>query len=309
MAEAALSFAVEKLGDLLIQKAVFLKGVKGQVTWLKDELKMMQCFLKDAAEKQAADERIRKWVSDIRDVAQDAEDAIETFIMKADYPRRSRGLLGRCTSFPIHMYHLNKVGEEIESIRTRLQDIEKRQQKYGIQNLGVGISHSSRRSVEWRRSLSPWQIDKDVVGLEEDVKLLLQRAILYEKENKGLSIATIEGMGGIGKSTLARKVYNHGDVVDRFEHRAWVVVSMEFVPEKIIKELILQLLEPEEDKLNVMNVTEKSPLTHLQKMLYERLLGKRYFVVLDDVWQEDAWESIAGAFPNEGTVLITIHHF
>ncbi|KAI3462404.1 hypothetical protein Pfo_019067 [Paulownia fortunei] len=157
----------------------------------------------------------------------------------------------------------------------------------------------SRRlqDVEWRRRLSPWQKDKHVVGLEGDVELLLQKAILEERE--GLSIASIVGNGGIGKSTLARIVYNHAAVADRFDRRAWVCVSSEFKQKEIIKELVLQLLEPTEDKLKILETMEKLKVPNLQHMLHQRLQGTRYFVVLDDVWEDAHWESLASAFPCE----------
>ncbi|KAL8544589.1 hypothetical protein ACS0TY_004986 [Phlomoides rotata] len=81
MADAAITFAVEKLGDALMNKVSFLKGVEGQVRWVRDELQSMRCFLKDAAEKQGHDERIRQWISEVRGVAQDAEDVIEIFTL------------------------------------------------------------------------------------------------------------------------------------------------------------------------------------------------------------------------------------
>lgn len=78
----------------------FLRGVEGQVQWLKDELKRMQCFLKDAAEKQAKDERIRNWILEMRELAYDAQDVIEMFVLKVE----SRGQLGMYVSFPKHVY-------------------------------------------------------------------------------------------------------------------------------------------------------------------------------------------------------------
>ncbi|KAL7109879.1 hypothetical protein ACP275_06G203100 [Erythranthe tilingii] len=301
MADAAIFCAVQALGMLVVEKAGFLQGVEEQVKWLKDELERMQCFLKDAAEKQAQNESIRKWISDIREVAQDAEDIIETFILKFDTPRSSEWSLRRLYHFPKHLYHLNVVGKEIDSIRAHLEDIERSRVRYGIQNLGE-MTESSRRSevgeVEWRRRLSPWQKDEHLVGLERDMELLLKNAILDGR--KGLAVATVVGMGGIGKSTLAKKVYNHSGVAKRFDIRAWVVVSSDFRPRDIIKELMLQLLEPKEDKLKLVETMEKLPLPNVQQMLHERLLGKRYFIVLDDLWENKHWESLASFFPVEG---------
>lgn len=239
-AEAAVSFAVEMLGNLLIEKAIFLQGVEGQVKWLKCELRRMQCLLKDAGEKQSHDSRIRNWISEIRDVAQDAQDAIEMFILNVESASSSRGPLEKCACFPDRVYHLSKVGEAIESIKMRLGDIEKGRLAYGIERLdGGAFPASSRRSdeVELQRRVAHWQHDKDVVGLERDVELLLEKVILDGRE--GLSAAAVEGMGGIGKSTLARMVYNHIAVADAFDCRAWVVVSSEFTPEDVVNQMML----------------------------------------------------------------------
>ncbi|KAL0303011.1 UNVERIFIED_CONTAM: Disease resistance protein PIK6-NP [Sesamum radiatum] len=148
MAEAAISFAVETLGNLAIQKVAFLQGVEGQVNWLKDELKRMQSFLKDAAEKEADDERIRNWISDIRELAQDAEDVVDAFLLKVENPRRSRGLLGRCAFFPQHVYHLDRLGQEIESIRVRLLEIDRSRERYRIQDLGGGMNLPEDQKTE-----------------------------------------------------------------------------------------------------------------------------------------------------------------
>lgn len=297
-AEAAVSFAVEMLGNLLIEKAVFLQGVEGQVKWLKCELRRMQCLLKDAGEKQSHDSRIRNWISEIRDVAQDAQDAIEMFILNVESAGSSRGPLEKCACFPDRVYHLSKVGEAIESIKVRLGDIEKGRLAYGID--GGGLSRRSDE-VELQRRVAHWQSDKDVVGMERDVEVLLEKVILDGRE--GLSAAAVEGMGGIGKSTLARMVYNHIAVADAFECRAWVVVSSEFTPEDVISQIMMQLrvsddgglaaVEAMPDKLRRQEI--------LKEKLYQYLRGKRYFIVLDDVWEQTHWEALASAFPDHGT--------
>ncbi|KAL0303017.1 UNVERIFIED_CONTAM: hypothetical protein Sradi_6169800 [Sesamum radiatum] len=115
------------------------------------------------------------WISEIRELAQDAEDVIDSFVLKVETPRRSRGLLGRCACFPEHVYHLDQLGQEIENIRDRLQAIELSRKRYGIEDLGGGTTllMPRRSEVVEKRQLSPWQRDKDVVGLEEDVEQIL----------------------------------------------------------------------------------------------------------------------------------------
>ncbi|GMP37671.1 hypothetical protein CsSME_00009255 [Camellia sinensis var. sinensis] len=78
-----ISFVVEKLGNMLIQEAKLLRGVKGQVHEMQTELKRMQCFLKDAIVRQeGGDEMVHNWVVEIREAAYDAEDVVDTYIIK-----------------------------------------------------------------------------------------------------------------------------------------------------------------------------------------------------------------------------------
>ncbi|XP_057802210.1 putative disease resistance protein At1g50180 [Salvia miltiorrhiza] len=300
-AEAAISSAVELLGDLLIQKVKSLRGVEGKVEALKIELKRMQCFLKDANKKQFEDESVCNWISEIRELAQDAQDTIEMFLLNVE-SAKNWGLFKRCTSSPKRMYHLDKIGDEIESIRATLDAIDKSRERYGIKDLGEAAESASRWEVELRRRLCPWQKDEHLVGVEDDVKKLLQESILCE-EKKGLSIAVLEGMGGIGKSTVAREIYNHPDVVaGPFDCRGWVVVSSEFTPHETIKQLIFDLPGSEKQKLRELEESMKDKLYLLQKlkeMLHMQLEGKSYFIVLDDVWEKEHLESFIAAFPSQ----------
>ena len=68
-----MSFAVERLGDLLIEEATFLHGVTDKVSEVQVELRRMKCFLKDADARQGEGETIRNWVAEIRENALDAE--------------------------------------------------------------------------------------------------------------------------------------------------------------------------------------------------------------------------------------------
>ncbi|XP_057802901.1 probable disease resistance protein RF9 [Salvia miltiorrhiza] len=299
-AEAAISSLVSLLGDQLIQKVKFLRGVEGKVESLKAEFKRMQSFLEDANKKQFQDMRVRNWISEIRELAQDAQDTIEIFLLNVE-SAKNWGLFKRYTTFPKRMYHLYGIGDEIESILKKLDEIKKSRDMYGIKDLGEAAESSSRSEVELRRRLCPWQKDEHLVAVEDDVKKLLQESILYEK--RGLSIVVLEGMGGIGKSTLAREIYNHPDVVaGPFDHRCWVVVSSEFTPQETIKQLILELPGSDKQKVRELEESTKDKIYLLQKlkeMLHKQLEGKSYFIVLDDVWEKEHLESLITAFPDQ----------
>nr|CAN68448.1 hypothetical protein VITISV_034094 [Vitis vinifera] len=120
--EAVISFAVERIGDMLIQEAIFLKGVRGKVERLNKDLGAMKCFLEEAEKKQEEDLRVHKWVSKIQS-------------------RRTDYFLKRVFKKLINRH---KVGKKIEAIQLNLQDISNRREALGIKNIGEGTSGSGQ---------------------------------------------------------------------------------------------------------------------------------------------------------------------
>ncbi|KAG6424263.1 hypothetical protein SASPL_114678 [Salvia splendens] len=304
-AEAAVSSTVQLLGNLLAKNVQSLRGIKGKVQSLKDELELMQSFLKDANRKQAKNEVFGIWIGKIREIAYDAEDTIAMFVINVESTKNTT-FLKRCTGFPKRLHQIRRIVGKIKSIRARLDEIHKSRERYGI--LIVEEEEEEMSQVELLRRLCPWQKDEHLVGVEDVVKKLLRESILDE-EKRGLSVVVIQGMGGIGKSTLAREIYNHPDVVaGPFSRRGWVVVSSEFTPQETIKQLIFQLSRSDEEKKKVVEHIYKLEqsmkdklyvLQNLQELLHRQLEGTNYFIVLDDMWEQPHWEYFQGAFPNQ----------
>nr|XP_027124115.1 putative disease resistance protein At1g50180 [Coffea arabica] len=289
MADPVISLVIERIGDLLIKKSVFLKDVRRQVERLKNDLVRMRCFLKDADQRQDEDERIRNWVSEIRAVAYDAEDIIEIFASKIE-SIKDKGL----AYYPRRIVSLNKIGKEIESLQIGLNDIADSREKYAIKNLGEGMSSPGKEFRRLRRT-SPFSEDKDIVGFEEITKSLVAE-LLKEDENR--RVVSIVGMGGAGKTTLAKKVYNHADVKKRFNCRAWVCVSSSYDHKEMLRSIIKQLNAMDNKLLEMLERMEEEDL---ERRLYQDLQDKCYLVVIDDVWEEEAWDCLARAFPDVNT--------
>nr|XP_027123130.1 disease resistance protein RPP8-like [Coffea arabica] len=302
MADPVISLIIEKTGDLLIQKLVFLKGVRRQVERLRNDLVRMRCFLKDADQRQDEDERIRNWVSEIRAAAYDAEDIIEIFASKVEFFTKDKGIVTKLTYYPFKIVNFYKIGKEIESLRMRLKEIADSRVEYGIKNLGEGMTTHGEELQRIRRS-SPLIEDKDIVGFGEITKSLVAELL---KEDRNRRVVSIIGMGGAGKTTLAKKVYNHADVRERFDCRAWVCVSSIYNHKETLTSIIKQL-NPVTNEL--LDMLEKMQEQDLEERLYKDLQDKCYLVVLDDVWKEEAWDCLARrAFPDVNTssrVLLT----
>ena len=304
-AEAVVSFAVERLGDLLIEEASFLHGVTDRVAEIQVELRRMKCFLKDADARQGEDETIRNWVTEIRENAFDAEDTIETFVLKVALRRRRgfQNIFKRYACIFSEFIALHKVGTKIDNIRARISSLTTSLQTYNIKSIGEGEGSSginarneSTKQRLLRRTYSH-VVDEDTVGVEGNVKILVDKLLVMESsENRcsSSSIVSIWGMGGLGKTTLAKKVYHHGRVRRHFDCFAWSSVSQQFNIRAIVQEILIKFMPPSPEQRKEI---EKMSDDEVVKMVYQIQEEKKCLVILDDVWSTEAWETLRPAFP------------
>ncbi|KAI3955245.1 hypothetical protein MKW98_020878 [Papaver atlanticum] len=293
MVDAVLLFAVEKLGDALTGETFFLLGIRNQVKGLRDELIRMQCFLQDAdAKEQQGDDRVRNWVKEIRDVAYDAEDVIDTFLLKIDSNRKTKGIknfLTRKALMVKNLGHLHRVGNEILAIQARLKAISDSRITYGIKDLqgNEASSFENRKMIQHpQRNRYPHFEDNDVIGFGEHTKTLLIELMKDEERRRVISII---GVGGLGKTTLTKNLYRHQTVKSRFDCCGWGSVSQQLNTKDVLGEILKCMSLP----IDELQMDEGD----LMEKLYNHLQDKRYFVVLDDVWKVNHWNTLSPAFP------------
>nr|XP_009764756.1 PREDICTED: putative late blight resistance protein homolog R1B-16 isoform X2 [Nicotiana sylvestris]XP_009764759.1 PREDICTED: putative late blight resistance protein homolog R1B-16 isoform X2 [Nicotiana sylvestris] len=131
--------------------------------------------------------------------------------------------------------------------------------------------------------------DEEIVGFEKDAERIIKR---LNKGKKELDVIPIVGMAGQGKTTFARKLYNNDNIVYHFDVRAWCVISQTYNRQQLLQEIFNQVTG---SKGKVDKVGE------LADMLRKRLIGRRYLIVLDDMWDIKAWEDLRLSFPNGET--------
>ncbi|WOG84610.1 hypothetical protein DCAR_0103794 [Daucus carota subsp. sativus] len=304
MVDAIVSTAIEKLSDFLTQEINIRIGVKDGVHWLKDELVYLQSSARYAESRQH-EELIRIWINNVNEVAQEAVIILERFSdhqKKHSAPRQGvldclRSSICICTK-EVELYD---IGKEIESVKGRVNEIKNRRAEYGIGNILDTANVQQRKRALLRATAVENKVD--VVGFEDDVRILLAELT----EDPALKYVSIHGMGGLGKTTLAGKLY-HSSELSHLKSRAWVCVSEDYKTEdvlrKIIKSFMKQKLDGELAYLDKMD--EADLLQHLLNLLQER---DGFLAVIDDIWDIKVWKKIKSAFPDKrdgsGVIITT----
>ncbi|CAI9103870.1 OLC1v1002449C1 [Oldenlandia corymbosa var. corymbosa] len=140
------------------------------------------------------------------------------------------------------------------------------------------------------------------VGLKDETQTIIYR--LKRGVSNKLDIVSIVGMPGIGKTNMAMKVYGDSSISYHFHVRSWSRVSQVFNKKSVLLEILSCLPEKH------VHHSEKSE-DDLALDLYRSLKGKRYLIILDDVWDVAVWDSLRIVFPDDSNgsrILLTSRH-
>lgn len=308
VATGAISTLLPKLTDLIKEEYKLQKKVRGEIMFLKAELESMQAALikvSEAPVDEPPDIQVKLWARDVRDLSYDIEDYVDTFMVRVDAraPKQMRGFMG----FIDRSIHLmkkastrRKIGIDVKDIKGRITEVSQRRDRYKVDNV---VAKPIGTTIDNLRQKAIYKEATKLVGTEEKsadfVKRLMDDGDEVSK-NK-LKIVSIVGFGGLGKTTLAKIVYDKLKV--QFNCGAFVPISVNPNMGKIFKSMLHQI-----DKSKYSNVHEQTwGEGQLINELRELLQHKRYLIVVDDIWEKSVWETIKCALvENEyGSRIIT----
>ncbi|KAH0701669.1 hypothetical protein KY285_015947 [Solanum tuberosum] len=228
-------------------------------------------------------EKIKSLEEKIRVAASYAEDVVEMKIS------RIIKVLGWTFGILQHL-DLLKVVEKMDTTKKQVMDILSHDADQVLELSGDSLIGTFSTSDP---ILSDQSEDDIVHGLDDDLEIIINR---LKGRPRDLDIVTISGMGGIGKTTLARKAYDHLTIRYHFDILAWVTISQEFRCRNVLLEA-LHCISKQTDMVNTKDYDEMDD-NKLADLVQKKLKGPRYLVVVDDIWSTNVWDSIRGIFPN-----------
>ncbi|KAB1199588.1 putative disease resistance RPP13-like protein 1 [Morella rubra] len=261
---ALLSTVVQVVFDKLASPDVadLIRGKKltqGLLRKLKIAVLSVNAVLEDAEEKQLTKPFVKDWIDELKDALYDADDILDGLPLKPCDP-----------SWWLNSILL-RIEPKIKDVLSRVDDLAKQKDLMGLQEI-AGRSQSKRLPT------TPSIEESGTFGRNDDKKAIIDLLLSEDASGDKKSVIAIVGMGGVGKTTLAKLVFNDSSVKEHFNLEVWSCISDEFVVSKVQKSII------EEVTSSTCNTEDP---TEVEKQLKRNLLGKKFLIVLDDVWSED----------------------
>ncbi|KAK4437228.1 putative late blight resistance proteinR1A-4, partial [Sesamum alatum] len=253
-----------------------------QIQSLHEKLKVLIGFLE--VHPQRKSQEMEDLARQITAIAGEAEDIIDLHVVyqlgegSQEKGKDMVALLSFCQD-------IEKVIEKIDSITKELMVV--KEKRAGVQErqpvVSVRISSST--------TLTSGGKNGTMVGFEKRLVRVMDEL-------------TVVGMGGIGKTTIAQNTFDHPYIIYRFDIRAWCTISQQCSVREVLVGLLCDIQDGNEieENLALCSVDE------LGERLYKNLSGKRYFIVIDDVWSTETWDDVKSFFPNNKSgsrILVT----
>ncbi|RCV39769.1 hypothetical protein SETIT_8G249300v2 [Setaria italica] len=296
--DAMIPYVKKLITDMAEEEVSMLLGVSDEITRLEDNMEGIKAFLADAERRRITDQSVQRWVRKLKDAMYDATDIIDLCELEADKRRGStedgssvkkkvsagcfQPLLF-CMRNPVFAH---KMGSRIKELNQRLDGIHKEADRFKF-SINLGSNPEPRKLTDAERSTQNMTSEFDesaIVGekIEQDTRELAQ--LLITGGLHDIKVVSIVGTGGMGKTTLAQKIFNEVTIQEQFEVKVWLSITQHFDEIELLKTAI-------EHAGGVHGGTQDKTL--LTRTLTDTLsTGRRFLLVLDDVWSNQAWSHV-----------------
>ncbi|KAL1538220.1 putative disease resistance protein RGA3 [Salvia divinorum] len=278
------------INDQIQSEWNLVRDVKKELHGLSGTLSSIKNVLDDAEKRGVNDQSVKNWLKKLIDTAYEMDDILDEWnytLIKHKMDASAHQMV-QCSFIPSPCLCFKKVcdrrdtAKKMQNVKAALDHILKEMNDFKFVIALPTTDHISKSSkIQSTSSIAIEQING--VDIDRNKNDLVSNLRL----NDDSQILCIVGMGGIGKTTLAQLVYNDTQVKDCFELQIWICVSDPFdvagVARGIVESVGIETITPNTNQLELV----------LQK-LKASILGKKFLLVLDDVWTEDnnKWEPL-----------------
>ncbi|XP_044444909.1 disease resistance protein RGA5-like [Triticum aestivum] len=299
VAAGALSPPLRKLGDLLMDEFTLSNRVKKDVKSLRTQLEMMYVFLHKVGDMPAEqlDPQVRIWADKVRELSYNMEDAVDAYMVHLYdgvhgelSPNNMKNIVNKFIKRTKKLFSkgmaLHQISGAVRDAKELAKELGGLRQRYALEARAYGACN-----IVDPRMKAVYKDITELLGIEETWDELIEKLIdgdgMSRQQFKTLSIV---GFGGLGKTTLSKAVYDK--IIAQFDCGAFCSVSRNPNMTNIFKKMLYVL-----DRIMFAHINEavrdnQQLIDELRAFLHD----KRYLIVIDDIWSEDAWEIIKCAF-------------
>ncbi|CAN6226338.1 unnamed protein product [Urochloa humidicola] len=279
-----------KLTSLIEKNYTELKNVRKKLEQLRKELMDINIALEKYAAMESPDVQVKAWVAEMRELAYDMEDSIDTFSHHVDHEpantTRFKSFFRKKIQKLKRLHYRYRFSEEVKELLANVKAAEERRKRYKIKE-GSSSSSIPHTEIDPRLQALYVEVEK-LVGIEKPSQEIIGR-LVDENPEERRRVVSIVGPGGSGKTTLAKQVYEQ--IKYQFSCTAFVSISQKPNMNNLLRELQYQIGVP--GSMTMGSCSDALLIDQLRSYLE----NTRYLVVIDDVWTKLAWDTIQCALP------------
>ncbi|OEL32884.1 putative disease resistance protein RGA1 [Dichanthelium oligosanthes] len=249
---------------------------------LERRLLSVHCVLADAEVKGETNPAVRRWMKELKAVAYQADDVLDCFRYEG---LRRQAQTGESMARKVQSYFTTQspllfrftICRTLNRVLKKMDELVMEMNTFGL------VEGTEVLQGLYRQTHSALDESAEIYGRDRDKELVV-KLLLDQQDQHNVQVLPIIGMGGLGKTTLAKMVFNDSRVQKHFELKMWYCVSENFEATAIVKSIIELATNKRCDLPDTIEL--------LRGRLQEVLGRKRYLLILDDVWNEEQqkWE-------------------